>query len=294
MKIGVTGAEGFIGGHLIEYLHVRGYEIVTLGNQRRKLTSLQGVASYVGDIRDPQAVANAFEDCEVLVNLAAESSVMRCEEDPWYAYSTNVDGVRVLAEFASHRRTKFIQASSREVYGEQSRLPVPEETGYEAKNVYGRSKAEAEVALLESGIDCAIFRFANVIGTRDQGRLLPLWLTAASEGRSLNVFGGMQLIDFVPVETVVEAIEFALTHHIPFPVNIGSGQATPIMELAERIQAIVPGTIINVLPPREQEVKGYQADISFMVKLGIEPPADPLANLPELAQYYASVVSEVA
>lgn len=295
MKIGVTGGEGFIGGHLIESLVAQGHRVFVLGNHRRHLTSLPtGVVFNTGDIRSMRDVQRAFNGCNAIVNLAAESSVMRCEGDKTYARTTNVGGVRNLAYFALQMDIKIVQASSREVYGEQDTLPVTEETPFGAKNVYGRSKAAAERLLQDCPIDTAILRFANVTGTRDEGRLLPLWLKAASEGRPLTVFGGKQLIDFVPVEVVVRAIEFAIDHHIPYPVNIGSGRATPILELAERIQEIVPGTKINLLPPREAEVTGYQADIDRMVSLGIQPPADPLENLLELSQHYARVVSEVA
>lgn len=286
-RIGVTGGLGFIGSHLVDYLKAQGLEVIIVDNLRRAMVKPNGARFVNGDIRN--GGVEALEGCDVVVNLAAESSVMRCEQDGEYAITTNTAAVSRLGQFCLQKGIRLIQASSREVYGEQDKFPVAEDTPYGAKNIYGRSKAEAESALLalrQQGLDVSILRFANVTGTRDEGRLLPLWLTAANRGQPLKVFGGSQMIDFVPVRYAVEAILYSIICGDVGPVNIGSGKSISILELAARIKYYKPATAIQVEPARSAEVTGYCADITIAQKLGLSIPEDPLENMMELLEFY--------
>lgn len=287
MKVGITGGLGFIGSHLVDYLKAQGFEMLIVDNLRRAMVQPNGTRFVNGDIRN--GGMEALESCDVVVNLAAESSVMRCEQDGDYAITTNTAAVSRLGQFCLEKGIRLIQASSREVYGERDELPVAEDTPYGAKNIYGRSKAEAEAALLtlrKEGLDVSILRFANVTGTRDEGRLLPLWLTAANRGQPLKVFGGTQIIDFIPVKYVVEAILYSIICGDTGPVNIGSGKATSILELAERIKDFNPATKIQMEPARAAEVTGYCADVTLAKSFGLSVPSDPLENLGELMGFY--------
>ena len=106
--------------------------------------------------------------------------------------------------------------------------------------MYGASKVTGE-ALCRAfrrghGVQSVILRLANVYGPRDTGRVIPLWLERAAEGKDLIVYGGKQLIDFVWVDQVVEAlIRAAATDGSLPPINVGSGTGTPILQLAKRI-----------------------------------------------------------
>lgn len=292
MKIGVTGAQGFIGHHLVHSLLANGIDVVALDNQHRamhRLPKSKHLQSVVGDIRYPSHL-RAFHNCVCVINLAAESSVMRCELSRLYAYEANFMGVQNLIDYCLQHQIRLVQASSREVYGEVEKLPVDEDMPWHAKNLYGKTKMWAEGALMRArlaGLDTSILRFANVIGTGDKDRLLPLWLTAAHRGESLKVFGGQQVIDFVPVRLVTQALLLSAVTGNQGPINIASGKGTQILELAQKIQVLRPNTQIELLPPREVEVLGFQAKVDRMVQLGIVPPEDPLSDLPLLADYYA-------
>jgi nucleoside-diphosphate-sugar epimerase len=74
------------------------------------------------------------------------------------------------------------------------------------------------------------------------------------------------------------------------PVNVGSGQGTPILELAERIlQLVGSGATLDRQPARSVEVARFTADVTRMRKLlGLEPPADALFALPQLAAAWGS------
>jgi UDP-glucose 4-epimerase len=179
--------------------------------------------------------------------------------------------------------------SSREVYGEVETLPVAEGQALNAKNAYGASKAAGElycrVFHTTYGLETAVLRLANVYGPRDRDRVIPLWLDAAAAGRDLVVYGGTQVIDFVWVDQVVEAlVRAASIGSVERPINVGSGRGTRILELAERILALRDSrSRLDLQPARGVEVARFVADITQMrACLELAPPDDPLFALPRL------------
>lgn len=298
MKIVITGGAGFIGSHLVDRLaRDRAGEIVALDNMHRgraahlaQHADNPAIHLVEADIRDGDALREVCAGADVIYHLAAQSNVMGAVSDLSYSFATNVAGtVNVLEAARSGGVRRVVFTSSREVYGEVDRLPVPEDTPFNAKNAYGASKAAGElyarVFLNTYGVETAVLRLANVYGPRDRDRVIPLWLEAAAQGRDMIVYGGQQLIDFVHVDQVVEALLRAATADIiGQPINIGSGQGTPLLELAERVMALPGATSrLDLRPARSVEVARFTAAIGLMrARLGIEPPADPLFALGDL------------
>jgi UDP-glucose 4-epimerase len=129
-------------------------------------------------------------------------------------------------------------------------------------------------------------RLANVYGPRDTGRVIPLWLDEATDRRPLTIFGGRQVIDFVWIDYVVEALLRAAEIAGPLPpINVGSGTGTRIIDLARRIIRLFGRhSQIHIRPARSVDVGRFVADVNRMRQmLGIEPPNDPLAQLDALA-----------
>ena len=224
---------------------------------------------------------------DTLFHLAAQSNVMGAVADADYAFDTNVRGtfnVLKAARDQDVRRTVF--TSSREVYGEARYTPVDEAHPLESKNAYGASKAAGElycrVFRNDFGVESAILRLANVYGTRDFGRVIPLWLDRAARGEDLLLYGGQQLIDFIHVDLVVEALLRAATADVVgIPINVGSGLGTPIVHLAERLLALFDtASRLDRRPARSIEVVRFVAQVERMrALLGLDPPADPLQQL---------------
>lgn len=302
MKIVITGGAGFIGSHLVDRLARDGAgEIVALDNLhrgRREHLAQHAANSAVrmaeADIRDGEALRELCSGADVIYHLAAQSNVMGAVSDLSYSFATNVAGtVNVLEAARAGGVRRVVFASSREVYGEVERLPVAEDAPLNSKNAYGASKAAGElyarVFLNTYGVETAVLRLANVYGPRDRDRVIPLWLDAAAQGQEMIVYGGQQLIDFVHVDQVVEAMVRASTADIiGQPINVGSGQGTPLLQLAERVMAL-PGASsrLDLRPARSVEVARFTAEIGLMrACLGLEPPADPLFALESLWEEY--------
>jgi UDP-glucose 4-epimerase len=235
-------------------------------------------------------VRAATKGVERLYHVAAQSNVLGAVSDLDYSFTSNVVGtynVLVAAREAAVGRLVF--SSSREIYGEVDQVPVAEDRPLNPKNAYGASKVAGEVycRVFQNtyGLDVSVLRLANVYGPGDRDRVIPIWLDRARRGEDLELYGGTQVLDFVPVSLVVEALRRAGERSLGGqPVNVGSGVGTTLYDLAARIQALSGAAVgLRVLPARAVEVTRFVADVSRMrAQLGLEPPADPLVALPDL------------
>jgi UDP-glucose 4-epimerase len=246
------------------------------------------------DIRNRDAVAWLMQDSELVFHLAAQSNVIGTLQDINYSSSTNIVGTATVlqaARDAGVRRLVF--TSSREVYGDPSHLPVPETAPLCPKNAYGMSKVAGEMCCAMStgsSLETVILRLANVYGPRDHERVIPLFIESACDGRPLTVYGGQQILDFVHVSYVVDAlIKAGLGKHVDCPVNIGGGKGITVIDLAKRILELTDSdSEISWLPSRSVEVVRFVADTSrARTLLGLDHQDDPLCRLPELIAWTA-------
>jgi UDP-glucose 4-epimerase len=136
-----------------------------------------------------------------------------------------------------------------------------------------------------NGLNVVILRLANAYGPRDFGRVIPHWVDLAKAGEDLTVYGGKQVVDFIWVGNVIDALMRTADLEGPVPpINIGSGTGTRIVDLARRIRLLSGShSQIRLVPARAVEVVQFIARIDRMRQLlQLEPPADPLGHLPEL------------
>jgi nucleoside-diphosphate-sugar epimerase len=298
MEILVTGGAGFIGSHLVDALlarpdaRVRVLDNLYRGNWANlaqhaadpRLTPLRA------DLRDVTTLREAMRGVDTVFHLAAQSNVLGAVREPRYAFESNVAGTfNVLEAAVTAGVRRLIFASSREAYGEPQTLPVREDAPLAAKNGYGASKAAGELYCrafsADTALETVVLRLANVYGPRDVDRVIPRWLTRAEAGEPLDVYGGDQLIDFVPVQTVVAAFLRAAEADVAgLPINVGSGVGTPILALAERLRLLCGRrSEVRLLPAHGAEVRAFVADTRRMrALLGVMPPSDPLCGLAEM------------
>ena len=296
-RVLITGGAGFIGSHLADKLIGEGLaSVLILDNMSRgRMDNLQGcrdrISLRIGDVRNRDVVAECAQECDVIFHLAAQSNVIGSSQAGGYCFATNVEGtfnVLEAARTAGVRRVVF--SSSREVYGDPRTLPVPESAPLSPKNGYGASKAAGEMyckAWRNTGIETAILRLANVYGSRDCGRVVPIFIENALAGRPLILYGGSQIIDFVWIEEVVQGLVHAgFGEYVQTPVNIGSGQGVDIMELARRVlEATGSHSQIHQVAARDIEVARFEADVCIAQRLfRLKTPSDPLWRLGDVVE----------
>ena len=236
MRVLVSGATGFLGGHLVRRLHIEGHAVCALGRNPVRLAELTPFADRIlqHDLAAPVCAPNL--ELDAIVHTAALSS-------PWGAREAferaNVDGTRHMIELArSSGARRFILISSPSVYfrfadqealSESSPLPGP-------VNAYAATKRQAEM-LVEAAddLDAVILRPRGLYGKGDTA-LLPRLLNAASKGPLPLLRDGVAATDLTHVDDVVSAIMAALNAASGLPqrvFNISGGVALPVREVAE-------------------------------------------------------------
>jgi nucleoside-diphosphate-sugar epimerase len=170
MKILVTGAFGNIGTSAVQELIRQGHQVRCFALKKRKneraARKLAGKAEVAwGDVRRPEDLAAAAEGQEAIVHLAYIIPP-QSDEDPDKAQETNISGTQnVLAAAKSAARPpKILFASSFDVFGATQDQPPPRKVTdpVQATDLYTRHKLECEAMVKASGLEWAIFRFADV------------------------------------------------------------------------------------------------------------------------------------
>ena len=214
MRALVTGAAGFVGGHL-----------------RAELG--EAFVPFEGDVLDAAALREAVRGVDAVVHLAAESSVAASWEDAFGAWRVNVDGtVNVLTAVAAESPSaRVLFVSTCEVYGNAARIPTPEDERLAPVSPYAASKAAAELACAASGLDVVVARAANHEGPgRDDRFAVGSWTRQIAR---LEAEGGGTLLvgdlsaerDILDVRDVCRAYRLLLDRSVPAGTyNVSSGR----------------------------------------------------------------------
>ncbi|ELY86277.1 NAD-dependent epimerase/dehydratase family protein [Natrinema altunense] len=284
----VTGGAGFIGSHLVEALaphnEVRVLDDFTTGD-RAYLPD--DVTVVDGDVRDPIALQKAARGVDVIFHHAALVSVTQSVDDPRRSNQTNLEASLLVLEQARQEDARVVVASSAAVYGHPETLPVPETASTTPTSPYGVQKLAADqyARLYEGlyGLETVALRYFNVYGPRQRGPysgVISTFLEQARADEPITVEGdGRQSRDFVHVSDVVRAnLRAATTDAVGEAYNIGTGQRTTILDLAETIRTATgsDSTIVH-REPRSGDIRHSGADTSkatrqlgFDATVGIE------------------------
>jgi len=244
VRVLVTGADGFLGRHLVGALRSRGDEVVAMSLDRGPLDP--DLPFHAVDVRDGEAVRAvvAASDPAVVVHLAALSHVgSSWTHIPDY-YSVNIVGTENVLKAAGSRR--FLFSSSAEVYGAvpESEQPIDEKRAPAPRSPYALTKAVAERGALDAG--GIVVRSFNLLGAGQTPNFaLPSFAAqlAAMESRAaprvLRVGNLAARRDFVNVEDAIDALVHLIDRGEGGTVyNLASGEAHSIESLLDRLSRI--------------------------------------------------------
>ena len=278
-KILVTGADGFIGSHLVEELLADGYEVRAFVYYNSFNTwgwldtfpkeKLDKIDVFMGDIRDPNAVREAMDGMDAVMHLAALIAIPFSYYAPDAYVDTNIKGTLNVLQAAKLSGTKrILVTSTSEVYGTAQYVPIDEKHPYQGQSPYSATKIGAD-RLAESfyrsfNLPVTIVRPFNTFGPRQSARaVIPTIITQLLAGKSEIKLGSLEPTrDFNYVKDTargfIKIMESETT--IGEEINIATQKEISIGELAEElIRQINPNAKIicdgQRLRPAKSEVE---------------------------------------
>jgi NAD dependent epimerase/dehydratase len=290
-KILVTGADGFIGSHLVEQLISQGYEVRAfvfynsfnswgwLDNAPDKVKSKLDV--FAGDIRDPHGVQEAARGCDAILHLAALIGIPFSYHSPATYIDTNVTGTLNIVQAARDLNIeKVIHTSTSEVYGTAKFVPITEDHPLQGQSPYSASKIGADQIALSFyrsfDTPVSVIRPFNTFGPRQSARaVIPTIITQLLTGKTSIKLGALSPTrDFSFVsDTAAAFISMLETENVNGEViNLGSNFEISVGETAEMIAEVI-GCELDIqtdeerIRPNNSEVERLWSDNSKAMQL---------------------------
>lgn len=309
----VTGGAGSIGGNLVRRLLELGASVTVLDDFSAAGATHVAASEarlIVGDICDPAKVAEAFAARPAIVfHLAASFANQRSLEDPEHDLHVNGLGtLRLLQRAAQAPVQRFVYTSSSSVYGSQAQLPLQEsscnlqsETPYQATKLLGELYGNCYHK--RYGVPVVITRLFNAYGPGELPGLyrnvIPRFIYRALKDLPLPVFGsGGETRDFTYIQDVVDGLLLAALapEAVGETINLGSGQATSIFDLAQTVIQLTGSSAQPVMMPRRSwdSVIGRVADIRKAKRLlGYEPQYALRQGLVETINWMRTMLPQI-
>jgi nucleoside-diphosphate-sugar epimerase len=252
LRVLVTGGAGYLGSILSEHLLAAGHRVTVLDALHHGVPSLlhlvanPGFAFVRGDARDQSALRSLVAGADVIIPLAAVVGAPACDRDPWLARSTNLEAIETLLRQRTASQL-VVYPTTNSGYGTQSGdLHCTEETPLEPISLYGRTKVDAEKAVLDAPHTITL-RLATVFGASPRMRLDLLvnhFTYAAVTDGYLLIFEKHFKRNFIHVRDVADCFVHCLANGAAMagrPYNVGLDSANVSKEeLALLVKKQVP------------------------------------------------------
>ena len=279
-RVLITGAAGFIGSHLVDYLLERDYEVIGMDNfitgNRFNLEHIKSPSfTFVEHDVTQEITVDGPVDC--ILHFASPASPIDYLELPIQTLKVGSLGTHKTLGLALAKGATFLLASTSEVYGDP--LVHPQKEDYWGnvnpvgpRGVYDEAKRFAEAMSTAyhryHGVDVKIARIFNTYGPRmrvHDGRAIPAFISQSLQGEPLTVFGdGSQTRSFCYISDLVKGLVRLLRSDYNEPVNLGNPTEMTILELAKAVKKITgsPSEIVyKPLPVDDPRVR--QPDITM-------------------------------
>lgn len=284
-KVFVTGADGFIGSHLVEQLvasgaHVRALLYYNSWNQKGWLRdipkeTLDHVELFTGDVRDAERMRQGVRGCDYVFHLSSLIAIPYSYDAPRSYVDTNVIGALNVLQACreSDALNRLVHVSTSEVYGTAQQVPISEDHPVVGQSPYSASKIAADKMAesfhLSFGLPVVTARPFNTFGPRQTARaVIPTIASQLLAGReTLNLGALTPTRDFnFALDTADGMLALALCKEAEGQVvNIGSGEEWSIEQTVEMLCEIVGRKVEIVtdevrIRPEKSEVNRLLAD----------------------------------
>ncbi|MGV8018885.1 MAG: UDP-glucuronic acid decarboxylase family protein [Ignavibacteria bacterium] len=308
-RVLITGAAGFIGSHLCDRFIKEGFQVIGMDNlstgSMKNIEHLFPKKEFEFYFHDVTKFVHVPGSLDYILHFASPASPIDYLKIPIQTLKVGSLGTHNLLGLAKEKKSRFLIASTSEIYGDPNVHPQTEEywgnvNPIGPRGVYDEAKRFMEAITMAyhtyHGLDTRIVRIFNTYGPRmrlNDGRALPAFIGQAIRGEDITVFGdGTQTRSFCFIDDMIEGIYRLLKSDYTMPVNIGNPDEITINEFAEEIIKLT-GTKQKIVyhPLPTDDPKQRQPDITKAKKiLGWEPKISRSVGLKITYEYFKKVI----
>jgi nucleoside-diphosphate-sugar epimerase len=275
VRVLVTGATGFTGGHLARTLASRGYQVRAFQRDASRKPDVPGIEVAIGDLRDPAALARAVANIDIVYHIAAIYRQAGVSRDVYRAVNATAVGHIVEAAATAGAR-RVVHCSTVGVHGDIAHPPGNEDAPLKPGDIYQETKLEGERLAREAGarrgIEVTVVRPTGIYGPGDR-RLLKLFRGVARR-RWITLGRGRIYYHLTYIDDLVEGFRLCGEH--PSAANqtyiLAGGEVTTLNDLVAIVADVagVPAPAIH-LPVWPFWIAGAACE-AVCAPLGLEPP----------------------
>ncbi|MDP9268922.1 MAG: NAD-dependent epimerase/dehydratase family protein [Acidobacteriota bacterium] len=292
----VTGAGGFIGSALVQYLKGTAREVVAVS--RRPLPDL-GCPAHVLDVTRQGVLDDLLDKHTVVFHLAAGGSVPRSVHSPRADFEDGVCAWFEVLESVRKADCQVIFPSTGSVFDPSSRSPLSETAYVRPTSPYAAGKATGEAYAAayhrSYGLNVKVARMFSVYGIgMNRFVIYDLVQRLRNNPSELSILGdGTQVRDYLYIDDAVRGLVRIATHGEPGEnYNLGSGIAVKVIDLARKVAGLMGQPDIPISPsgePLPGEVLRWYADISKIRKIGFAPEVSLEEGLARTVRWLAEM-----
>ncbi len=308
-RILVTGGAGFIGSHLCERLLTQGNEVICLDNYftGSKENIIHLLDNHHFEVIRHDITMPVYIEVDEIYNLACPASPVHYQYNGIKTIKTSVMGAINTLGLAKRTRSKVLQASTSEIYGDPAVHPQPEDYWGNVNTLgpracYDEGKRCAETLFMnyhvQNKVRIKIARIFNTYGPRmnsNDGRVVSNFIVQALNGEDITIFGdGTHTRSFQYVDDLIEGLIRLMDTPDLFtgPVNLGNPVEVSVNDLAKMIIKITGSkSKMTYMPLPEDDPKQRRPDIALAKKvLDWQPEVGLEAGLEKTINYFKSVI----
>ena len=304
-KILITGGAGFLGSHLVEKLLNEGNEVICLDNYftgaKRNILQFKNNPNF--EYIRHYIIIPFYIEVDEIYNLACPASPIHYQYNPIKTMKTSIMGAINMLGLAKRIKSKILQASTSEVYGNPQIHPQTEDywghvNPIGIRSCYDEGKRCAETLFMDyhraNNVKIKIMRIFNTYGPRmhpNDGRVVSNFIVQALQKKDITIYGdGSQTRSFCYATDLIDGMVKLMNTNDEFtgPVNIGNQGEFTIKELAEKVIKLTfsPSKIIYKPLPADDPIQ-RRPDISIAIKeLNWEPKISLEEGLIKTIDYF--------